>query len=283
MKYWLIVIAALSIVSCNTEADKKNNPDLAEGDKKSQAKDSSDINIDIVHEVVDELEMDNGIKIKWFTRGEGKLIASGDMIEIDYKVYLEDGKIVDGNHIHDIESVPFMVGFQMQTIGWDLALKKMKIGDFVEIYLPASQARGDKEIKGLIPKNSPNIIKIHVMDLMEPDRVVDGNRVWLMTENKANTEVFDETKRVLFHCWVSTPTNPFYYNSEWANNPYNFGLGDQGLVPGLRKALINAKKADIMFVHIPAEEAYGSAGYQDIVKPNEDLLYRLFVMEVRDK
>ena len=57
-------------------------------------------------------------------------------------------------------------------------------------------------------------------------------------------------------------------------------LEDNGVVPGLKKALINAKKGDRMFVLIPSEQAYAAKGYLDIVKPNEDLFFNVLVMDV---
>jgi len=64
------------------------------------------------------------------------------------------------------------------------------------------------------------------------------------------------------------------------NQPFSVIFGEPGLVPGLKKALINAKKSDRMFILIPSSEAYGSKGYLDLVKPNEDLLYNVLVMNV---
>jgi hypothetical protein len=34
---------------------------------------------------------------------------------------------------------------------------------------------------------------------------------------------------------------------------------------------------------VPAADAYGDKGYIDIVKPNEDLFYNIFVMDVLKK
>ena len=35
-----------------------------------------------------------------------------------------------------------------------------------------------------------------------------------------------------------------------------------------------------MFVFVPSSEAYKSKGYLDVVKPNEDLLYNVLVLNV---
>lgn len=287
MKYWAIVITALSIISCDVSEVDRTVGEVKKTHVKKPVEvvvaDSNDVDLDKVHKVVDEKELENGIKIKWYSHGEGDLVKNGDMVNIDYKVFLENGEVIDGNHLQKLPSFPFMVGFQMQTESWDLALKEMKIGDFAEVFIPAAEMRGSDEIEGLIPKNSNNILKIRLISMNEPTKVIDGTRIWLMNENKSQSDIFKEDKRISFHCWVSTPSNPRYFNTEWENNPYSYSLDDSGLVPGLRKALINAKKADLMLIHIPANEAYDTKGYLDLVKPNEDLLYRVFVMEVRDK
>ena len=77
---------------------------------------------------------------------------------------------------------------------------------------------------------------------------------------------------------TSTPTNSLYVNTYRLNEPFKMRLEDSGLVPGLKKALINAKKSDRMFVLVPASEAYGAKGYLDIVKPNEALFYNILVI-----
>lgn len=285
MRYILFgCLLAVALGSCDTSGVKSKKDPLTdfEGGKKPKV-DSTVIDLDQNYKVVDDMTLSNGIKIKWFKHGDGEIVKNGDMIDIDYKVYLEDGQMIDANSLRNLPSVPYMVGFQMQN-GWDFALREMRIGDHAEIFLPAKMARGDKAIDGLIPKNSSNIIKVHIKELHKADRTLEGGtRVWLMNENKNVTNKFGPNKRMYFHCYISSPTNPRYFNTEFENNPFNYGYDDPGLVPGFRKALNNAKKADLMLIHVPAAEAYGNQGYLDLVKPNEDLFYRVFVMEVKNK
>ena len=67
--------------------------------------------------------------------------------------------------------MPFMVGFNMQTKGWDIALRQLKVGDFAEIIIPSELARGSKGIEGLIPPNADNILKIR------PPLTIDNNDI----------------------------------------------------------------------------------------------------------
>jgi peptidylprolyl isomerase len=210
-------------------------------------------------------------------------VKLGDLLNIDFKVRLKDGDIVDGNHLIKKETFPFLVGFEMQTKGWDLALQEMKVGDFARVRIPSDLARGEKGIPGLIPPDADNFLSIRIVSKQKPSRTADGVKVWVLEENKTNKVKFDEGKSIVFHAMVSSPSNPLYANTFRTNQPFTFKLGDYGLVPGLRKALINAKSADRMYVLVPAADAYGDKGYLDIVKPNEDLFYNIFVMDVLKK
>lgn len=232
---------------------------------------------------------DNGLAITWIETGEGDLLKSGEVVQIDYKVTLEDGKVIDGNHLIKKESIPFMIGFQMQTKGWDLAFNKLRVGDYVNIKIPAKLARGEQGIKKegetgwFVPPNAINYLTVKVISKMKPTREVDGVKVWVFEENKKNKEVFNEQNAIEFHSMISTPSNPYYYNSYRERDPYTMYITDKGIVPGLKKALLGAKKADRMLVYVPSEQGYADKGLLGMVKPNEDLFYNILVLDVKEK
>ncbi len=277
----IFCIISFSISACNTSGveDTKDGQETVEDGKQ----DSTKSILDEDHPVEDEKQLENGIIIRWFEHGEGAKISNGDCIEIDYKVLLKDRSVVDGNHLLNKKSLPFMVGFNMQTEGWDIALNELKVGDFAEIIIPSELARGEKGIEGLIPPNADNILKIKILEKTKPTREIDGNKVWIFEENEKNKLKFDEGMEIQFHCMVSTPTNQFYVNTYRSGTPFSLKLEDSGTIPGLKKALINAKKSDRMFILVPSSEAYGDKGYLDVVKPNEDLFYNVLVMDVVKK
>lgn len=272
-----LLACAFLLFSCDTGGVKKDELKIENKESKTETHKSE---LDEEKAVADEKKMDNGIIIRWFEHGSGSQVKNGDLVEIDYKVLLKDRTVVDGNHLLNKESMPFMVGFNMQTKGWDIALRELKVGDFAEIIIPSDLARGSKGIEGLIPPNADNILKIKILNNKKPTREVDGNKVWIFEENKKNELLFDEGREIEFHCMTSTETNPFYVNTYRLNEPFKLKLEDSGVVPGLKKALINAKKSDRMFVLVPSAEAYGTKGYLDVVKPNEDLFYNILVMDV---
>lgn len=241
---------------------------------------TSNSNIDDEKEVVDLKKMENGIQIKWFEHGDGERVEYGDVVEIDYKVRLDNDDVIDGNHLLKKPFVSFMVGFGMQTKGWDIALQELKVGDFVEIYLPAKMARGEQAVEGLFPANSDNFIRLKVLNKPKPSREIDGNKVWIFEENEENKEVFSEDNFVEFHSMAFTPSRPMFLNTYRDNKPFKLKLEDHGVVPGLKKALINAKIGDRMLVYVPSSEAYKSKGYLDLVKPNEDIMYNVLILNI---
>ncbi|MFT5581996.1 MAG: FKBP-type peptidyl-prolyl cis-trans isomerase [Psychromonas sp.] len=271
----LISILFLSIQSCKNPVKKNTDKDenVVEISSENSAPTENS-------KSTDSLLMPNGIKIHWIKKNNGESIKDGDVVDIDYKVYLTDGKLIEGNHLLNKESFPFMVGFQMQTLGWDIALKEMKVGDKAEVFIPSALARGEKGIEGMIPPNSDNVVYIEIIRKRKPTRIVEGNKVWVFEENKNNRTLFNMENNIVFHAMTSSPDLPLFANSFRQNKPFSFTMKDAGLVPGLKKALLGSKKADRFYVWVKSDDAYGVKGYQDIVKPNQSLFYNIYVMDV---
>ncbi len=276
--YLLLVIG---LFSCNTEGVKKdkNKKEIEVVKEKIQTP------IDAIEALnptkeIDAFEDDNGMKIKWFERGEGPLLKAEDVVQINYSVRLEDGTLVDGNQLLKRDWLPFIVGFGLQTPGWDLAFEKLKVGDFVEIVLPGKLARGKAGIKDLIPANAVNIIHIRVLSKIAPTRVVDGTKVWLLEENEKEQKRASAESVIDFHYMVSSPSHPKYDISYRRAKPFEMRFSDNGIIRGLKRALIGAKKSDKLWVVIPASEAYGKTGLVDLVKPGESVFYDIFMMDV---
>ena len=270
----LIFSAVLFLMaSCDVSGTSKKKVDTPELKEKGNSLNAN-------KKVISKEKLPNGEQIQWFEKGNGPLLKSGDLVMIDYRVELPDGSVVDGNHLLKKPSFPYLLGFQMQP-GWDPAIEKLRVGDFARISIPSQQARGNKGVDGLIPKNADNYLIVRVLSSEKPSATIGGVKVWLLEENKKNKMRFKEGKTMTIHSMVSSPSNPLYYNSYRDNKPFTFRFEDYGIVPGLKKALTNAKKSDRLYIYVPAEQAYGSKGYLDIVQPNEPLFYNVLVMDVQ--
>ncbi|MNJ86117.1 Peptidyl-prolyl cis-trans isomerase Mip precursor [compost metagenome] len=234
--------------------------------------------------IADKKTFPNGIRIQWFEKTDGEPVKDGSVYEINFKTKLENGEVVDGNYKLNREMFPFLAGYGMQTPGFDLAMKELRVGDFVEIFIPGKLARGKKGIPGIIPPNAPNIVMLRIGKEIKPTKVIDGVKVWKLEENPEMREAsVGENSNLAIHYFVGTKSNPRYDNSYQRNTPFAFGMKDVSLIPGLRKAMLGTKMYDKLFILVPAKEAYGSKGYVDLVKPNEDLFYDVIIMDVDGK
>ena len=274
-----IIVAVYMLSACNVEGVKKHNVD--DHEILSELKNINSKNKSLKStKILNELKLKNGLEIKWFIHGKGEKLKEEDVININYQVFLEDGTLVDGNELLNRESLPFLVGYGMQTKGWDIALKHLKVGDFVEIFLPSKLARGKYGVKGLIPPNANNIIRLKIVNKIKPTKNIDGVKIWLLEENQSETLKASEANSVDFHYMVGTKSNPKYDMSYRRAVPFRMRFSDHGIVSGLKKALIGVKRSDKVWILVPANEAYGTKGLLDLVKPNEKLFYDIFVVEV---
>jgi FKBP-type peptidyl-prolyl cis-trans isomerase len=225
--------------------------------------------------------MENGVFIKWFNKSNGAKIKKGEMVLIEYRLALPDGKIVDGNNRLGYPCIPFVVGYNMQTPGWDIGLQQLAVGDFAKIEIPSNLAMGEKGLKGIVPPNSSNWLFVKVLARVTPG--INENGVvswkWKEGENQKNNDA--DEKEISFHAIVSTESRASVMNSYKSNFPLRYTTGSKAIVPGLRKLLKNAKKGERYIVVLDSQKAYGSRGFADLVKPNEKVLYNIEITEVR--
>jgi FKBP-type peptidyl-prolyl cis-trans isomerase len=225
--------------------------------------------------------LENGVFIKWFKKSEGEKIKKGEMVLIEYRLALPDGKIIDGNNRVNFPFIPFVVGYNMQTPGWDIGLQQLAVGDFAKIEIPATLAMGEKGIKGVVPENSSNWLFVKVLARVTPGVNENGVVSWKWKDGENQKNIDNSEKEISFHAIVSTESKSSVMNSYKSNFPLRYVPGQNTIVPGLKKLLKNAKKGERYIVILDSEKAYGSRGYTDLIKPNEKVLYNIEITEVR--
>jgi FKBP-type peptidyl-prolyl cis-trans isomerase len=225
--------------------------------------------------------MENGMFIKWFKKSNGDKIKKGEMVLIEYRLALPDGKIIDGNNRVDFPFIPFVVGYNMQTPGWDIGLQQLTVGDFAKIEIPAALAMGEKGMKGVVPPNTVNWLFVKVIARVTPGVNENGIVSWKWKDGENQKNLDNSEKEISFHAIVSTESKSSVMNSYQSNFPLRYVPGQNTIIPGLKKLLKNAKKGERYIVILDSEKAYGSKGYADLIKPNEKVLYNIEITEVR--
>jgi len=259
----------LLLVSCNFSGIKEEQQEPI--DENDQAE------IISPDSVKDSLIFENGIVIKFLQQGQGDSIKKGDVAMIDYSAKLEDGKVFDTNK-NIGKPIPFMVGWLMQTKGWDFAFQHLRVGDQVEIFLPANMARGSAGIRGIVPPNANNILNVTVVSKRKPDMNIDGVQVFVFERDSEakKVRIGDEIDLDYIAYAESKPR----YSSSFENGvPFRFKVGSGSNLPGLNMAIEQAYYDDMLWVLIPSKHAFGSKGSVNNVKPNESILFDLLISE----
>lgn len=292
-RHFLLFVLALTLFACKNDKkqpDKKVKTIVTSTSKKNEVDhlDSTQFSKNNLRryekgKVVTSKITENGLVIKWLkpTIKSNPTLKTGEVVLLEFRMALPDGKIIDGNNRLNMPFIPFMVGYNNQTKGWDLALSHLRVGDFVKIEIPSMYAYGEKGLKDIIPPNTDNWLYVKVLAKVSPELNENGVKVW--TFQKGVPSPLDNTKEkeISYHAIVSSQNKSLIMNSYRSRMPLKYIPGQKNIIPGLRKVLNNAKKDQKMFVLISPEQAYGNKGYANLIQPNETLFFNLTVKDVR--
>jgi FKBP-type peptidyl-prolyl cis-trans isomerase len=105
------------------------------------------------------------IKIEETTSGTGDEVKSGDIVCIDYKGTLLDGKVFDESYKR---GQPFVtqIGVGRVIQGWDMGIVGLKEGGKRKLTIPAEFAYGSQD-KGSIPANSTLIFEVELVKIIK--------------------------------------------------------------------------------------------------------------------
>ena len=226
----------------------------------------------------DHLQTKSGISIDWIKKSNARKPEKGELLMLEYRLSLPDGKIIDGNNRMKMPYLPFVLGYNMQNKGWDEALSYMTVGDLAQVKIPAYLAYGKKGLGSLIPPNSENWLFVKLHGIVSPSTDTLGVKVWELRSGRPAK--LDEISKVKFHMIASTESRANIFNTYTSNFPVTYTPGQRNYPKGLRKLLNNAKIGQHLFVILDAEVAFGKKGYLDLVRPNEQVFYNLKILEV---
>ena len=287
MKNFFIFSLIFIFFACNdtvqTKKDTKkitkaNTQDLTALDTSATGSKKNLINFE-KGKVESRKKLSSGIVLKWIERGTGPGFKSGEMALIDYRLGTPDGRIIDGNNRIDLPFIPFVVGYSMQTQGWDLAFAHLRVGDFVKIEIPAALAYGSKGIKDVLAPNTPNWLYVKVLSKIKPSIDANGIRAWKLADGQPFEQEAGGVKEIAYEFVASTPNKP---NAIVARKfPQRFVVGQKTTGPGLRKILKNALQGERYYLVLAPEQAYGSKGYGQVIAPNEPVFFLLDIVGVR--
>ncbi len=271
-------IISLLFISCN-EAVKKGNPAPATSNGKPKNVLSTKV------KYIDSIQEKNGLKIKWAHKGKGSKLKDGDLVLINYVVTLPNGKLVDGSSKITKSDLPFLVGYNMQSKGWDEAMRKMSVGDVATVILPSELGWSENSLGDVLPANSDLVIQFFIVRKVEPAITVNGSKVWRwnLLKPEKNDVGFGPQKTIKFNLIVNGRNEISLINTYAKKMVISNKFEDDFEPASLKKALTNAKKNQGVFILVSPQEVSQIKGIQRKIAPTESLFFNIQVVDVSSK
>ena len=293
--FFLALTFAMIVASCGSEdSSPKPSVNNSKGTIRKQntqdtSKEKDTANSNPMREfdannVIRKKAFDDGIQVEWIAEGfpNNPLLKRGEVCLIDYRLGLTDGKIIDGNNRLELPFIPFMVGYNMQTPGWDLGLEKLKVGDFAKIQIPADLAFGKKGLASIVPPNATLWLYVKVISKVSPSYNQDGIKTWVFSQDPTAKLISNKNREIIYEASSSTPSKANVQNTFAKPMKLNYIPGQLNVIPGMRKVLESAKVKDKIFALFEPNQAYGKEGFGNLVKPNERVFYNITVQSIRE-
>jgi peptidylprolyl isomerase len=107
---------------------------------------------------------ESGLKYYALTEGDGPAPQTGDNVTVHYRLWLEDGTLIDSSVERD-QPFSFVVGSGSTVPGWEEGVLLMKQGGKAQLVVPPELGYGEAG-GGPIPPNSTLIFEVEILEVM---------------------------------------------------------------------------------------------------------------------
>jgi len=133
-----------------TEKNKKEGEDFLAGNKKKEG----------------VVTLPSGLQYKVLKEGDGPMPKETDTVTVNYRGTLIDGTEFDSSYKRN-EPATFPVNGVI--LGWQEALKLMKVGSKWQLFVPAGLAYGERSAGNIIGPNTTLTFEVELLSIEEQD------------------------------------------------------------------------------------------------------------------
>jgi FKBP-type peptidyl-prolyl cis-trans isomerase len=113
------------------------------------------------------VETDSGLRYYDLRKGEGPAAETGQMVQVHYTGWLEDGTKFDSS-LDRGEPFSFVLGSGQVIPGWDEGVAGMQVGGHRQLLIPPDLAYGADGAGEVIPPNSTLIFEVELLEIQAP-------------------------------------------------------------------------------------------------------------------
>jgi peptidylprolyl isomerase len=194
----------------------------------------------------------------------------------DYVLIHETGALADGRVIDDTRAagapVLLTMGAGLMIQGWELTLRKMKVGDRVKAVVPWRYAFGALGKPPGVPPKADVTFDIERLPLPE----IKSETV---TAGKGAPCLPGQTLSV--HYVGTFADGKKFDSSRDRGPPYSFVLGAHQVIPGWDLALTKMRVGDRRKITVPWVLAYGAQGKPPDIPPKTDLVFDIEILDAK--
>lgn len=221
---------------------------------------------------------DSGLKYHIFAEGDGDAPQVGDMVSVDFQLWLDDGTFLDST-IDRGTPYTFVLGSDSSLPGLDEGLLLLREGGRAQLTLPPEIADGSGatyvfEITLLDTQEPPTPTAVDDADFTVTD---SGLKYYTITEGSGPTPQAGDTVSIHYTLWLEDGT--MIDSSVQRGEPIPVVIGSGGTIPGFEEGLTLTSAGGKTQIVVPPSLAYGEAGGGPI-PPNATLIFEIEVLEI---
>lgn len=281
-KNWLYLSMMIFLFACGSESEDKKGEIVKEVEEKKNTEDKKKQDTTgkvLEEEVKDVVELKGGTKISFLKHGEGNTLKKGEMVNVVYKTYLPDGKLIDGSDILG-HPLSYFIGINMSIKGWDEVFLTLKPGDKIKLHLPSEKAYGKKGFGTMVPPNTDLDFEIEVLDKVKPLTLKGGLQYYyLVQKEKGKPSKEGGQVDIHYYGWVFAESRLFD-SSHFNGKTYRFKVGGGEEIICWEEIVKIMHEGEKILMVVPPEMAYAEKGVPELVPPHSKLVYIMELMKV---
>ncbi|MCX7862052.1 MAG: FKBP-type peptidyl-prolyl cis-trans isomerase [Bacteroidales bacterium] len=218
--------------------------------------------------------------------------SSGDIVEVHYTGYFEDGKIFDSS-VRRGQPISFTLGKGQVIKGWDEGISKLAVGEKARLIIPYNLAYGENGRPPVIPPKADltfdvELINIHKQVTPTPFdtkgkdtiKTASGLQYIIVQKAKNNAPKAEPGKMVKVHYTGYFKDGKIFDSSVQRGQPFSFKLGSGMVIKGWDEGVALMKVGEKFRFIVPYQLAYGENGYPGAIPPKTDLIFDVELLEV---
>ncbi len=237
---------------------------------------------------------ESGLKIIRVQKAKKDAIKpqEGDVVEVHYTGYLEDGKIFDSSVRRD-QPISFTLGKGQVIKGWDEGIGKLTVGEKARLIIPYTLAYGENGRPPIIPAKANLIFDVELVNVHKQTtplpfdtrgkdtvKTSSGLQYIIVQKAKDNAPKAENGKMVKVHYTGYFKDGKIFDSSVQRGQPFSFKLGAGMVIKGWDEGVALMKVGEKFRFIIPYKLAYGENGYPGAIPPKTDLIFDVELLEV---